>query len=140
MQDIHTLTLEELCSLTNTSKRTVRYYIQIGLVDRPEGEKRGAKYSAGHVEQLLAIKKWKDAGLSLERIRELLAPGSGPDHVPPLRPRQPGEVSVHSRIYLAPGVELTIDPETSGLDPEQVRDLAHRVVQLFQDISPREAT
>ncbi len=55
------------------NKRTVRYYIQKGLVDRPEGVGKGAFYSHTHLEQLLAIRKWKTAGLSLERIQDILA-------------------------------------------------------------------
>ena len=59
-------------TLVDLPKRTVRYYMQIGLVDRPEGLNRGAKYYARHLEQLLGIRKWQEAGLSLDRIRELL--------------------------------------------------------------------
>ena len=35
-------TLDELGSLVELPRRTVRYYIQIGLVDRPDGVGRGA--------------------------------------------------------------------------------------------------
>ena len=61
--------LSELCVLAGLPPRTVRYYIQIGLVDRPQGETRAARYGARHLEQLLQIKKWTAAGVSLERIR-----------------------------------------------------------------------
>ena len=56
-------------------RRTVRYYIQEGLVDRPAGAKRGAYYTKHHVEQLMTIRTWQRAGLSLERIRELVSDG-----------------------------------------------------------------
>ena len=64
--------LEELCSLTDLPKRTVRYYIQIGLMDRPEGETKGAFYLASHLEQLVEIKRLTQAGVNLERSREVL--------------------------------------------------------------------
>jgi DNA-binding transcriptional MerR regulator len=54
------------------NKRTVRYYIQKGLVDRLEGVGKGAFHSRSHLEQLLSIRKWKAAGLSRERIQEIL--------------------------------------------------------------------
>ena len=73
--------LAELCVLADLSPRTVRYYVQIGLVDRPQGETRAARYGTLHLEQLLLIKKWTAAGLSLERIRELLHGEQAP--VPP---------------------------------------------------------
>ena len=64
--------LADLCVLADLTPRTVRYYVQIGLVDRPEGETRAARYGPQHLEQLLLIKKWTAAGISLERIRDLL--------------------------------------------------------------------
>jgi DNA-binding transcriptional MerR regulator len=77
--------IDELAALAELPRRTVRYYIQQGLVDRPIGEKRAAYYTAVHLEQLLTIRKWQHAGLSLDRIREILA---GPDAtlMPPARP------------------------------------------------------
>ena len=85
--------LAELCVLADLPVRMVRYYIQIGLVDRPEGETRAARYGARHLEQLLLIRKWTAAGVALERIRELLHGELAP--VPP-RPRAPGSVEVCS--------------------------------------------
>ena len=70
---IKKFTIDEICALVEMNKRTVRYYIQKGLVDRPEGIGKGAFYSHAHLEQLLAIRKWKAAGLSLERIQDILA-------------------------------------------------------------------
>jgi len=63
--------IDELSTLAGVTPRTVRYYIAEGLVDRPEGEKRGSHYLRRHLEQLLVIRRWTDAGLSLERVREL---------------------------------------------------------------------
>ena len=54
--------LADLCVLADLPPRAVHYYVQIGLVDRPEGEKRAARYGAAHLEQLLLIKKWTAGG------------------------------------------------------------------------------
>ena len=133
-----TFTLDQLCALVEMPKRTVRYYIQQGLVDRPEGANRGARYAARHVEQLLAVRKWKDAGLSLERIGELLAaPGQG--EMPPPRPRRLGDLEVWSRLHIADGVELSIEPSRAGLDPAQVRELTRRILRACTDLTaPKE--
>ena len=64
-----TYTLDGLCTLAELPKRTVRYYIQLGLVDRPVGETRAAHYTSHHLEQLLQIRKWSEAGVSLERVK-----------------------------------------------------------------------
>ena len=136
MTEDRTYTLDELCTLVDLPKRTVRYYMQIGLVDRPEGLNRGAKYFTRHLAQLLAIRKWQDAGLSLERIRELLAV---PDpEAPPLRPRAAGSVEVWSHLLVAPGVELHVEPGQAGLAPEQVRALFRAVMAAYAHINKGE--
>jgi DNA-binding transcriptional MerR regulator len=95
---------------------------------------RGAHYGPRHAEQLVAIKKWQAAGLSLERIRELLAPQGEAGLVPPPRPRQAGTVEVWSHLVVADGVELTLEPTRAGLTPEQVREFAQGVMALFHQI------
>ena len=124
--------LADLCVLADLSIRTVRYYIQIGLVDRPEGETRAARYGPRHLEQLLQIRKWTEAGVSLERIRDLLHGETAP--VPP-RPRLPGSVEVCSHLLVADGVELVIEPGRAGLSPEQVRRLVAGVMQVYGDVT-----
>ena len=130
-----TFTLDELCTLVDLPKRTVRYYAQLGLVDRPEGETRAARYGPRHVEQLLQIRKWTEAGLSLERVRELLVGGAPP--VPP-RPRGPGTVEVWSHLVIADGIELTLEPTRAGLSPEAARAFFNGALALYQDIHRKE--
>ena len=135
-----TFTLEEICALVGMNKRKVRYYIQHGLVDRPEGTGgKGAFYTQKHLEQLLSIAKWKEAGLNLERIKELTGSGekAGERILPPPRPRKPGSVEVWSHIHLADGVELHLEPERSGLSPEQIRELARSVMSTLEQIRGR---
>ena len=128
------LTLDELCALVETPRRTVRFYIQSGLVDRPEGETKAARYTRAHLEQLLTIKKWQQAGLSLERIGELLAkPGVGV--LPPPRPRGPGTVEVWSHLVVTDGIEISVEPSRAGLSPEQVRKILRGVMALHQQLT-----
>ena len=126
-----TFSLDELCALTDLTKRTVRYYVQIGLVNRPEGETRAAKYSPQHLEQLLLVKKWTTAGVSLDRIRELLQGGSAPV---PERGRVPGSIEVCSHLHVAEGVELVIEPTRAGLTPEQLRHFVRAVMSAYEQI------
>ncbi|MFN3792226.1 MerR family transcriptional regulator [Massilia sp.] len=129
--------IDELCGLTGLPKRTVRYYIQIGLVDRPEGETRAARYTQKHLEQLLAIRRWTQEGLSLERIRELL---SGATQPPPGRPDRAGTVEVWSHLIVSEGVEVRLDPARAGLSPEQSRQFFAAVMAAFQQIKPEDPT
>ena len=125
-------TLDELCVLVELPRRTVRYYMQIGLVDRPEGETRAARYFQKHLDQLLTVKKWAQAGMSLERIREVLEAERQPQL--PFPQRRPGSVEVWSHLLIADGVELKIEPGRADLSPEQVRELLRRVTTALDEI------
>lgn len=87
-----------------------------------------------HLEQLLIIRKWQRAGLSLERIRELSSATVAAEDLPPERPRRPGDITVRSHVLLRPGVELVIQPGEAGLTPEAVRALAKQVSALFDQL------
>lgn len=129
--DATKFSLDNLCSLSDTAKRTVRYYIQIGLIDGPIGSTKAAHYLPKHLDQLLTVRKLSDAGVSLERIRDVLS-GEAPP-VPPRR-RQPGSVEVRTHLFIADGIELEISPEQAGLSPEQVRTLLRAFIKTYQDL------
>lgn len=130
-EDSPRFSLDDLCSLSDTPKRTARYYMQIGLVDGPIGSTKAAHYLPRHLEQLLTVRKLSDAGVSLDRIREVLS-----GEAPPVPPRQlkPGSVEVRSHLFIAEGVDLEISPERSGLSPDQIRTLVRAVMQAYQDL------
>jgi DNA-binding transcriptional MerR regulator len=132
VDNARTFTLDEIAVLAELPRRTVRYYIQTGLVDRPQGIGKGAWYTQQHVEQLLQVRKWQLAGLSLERIAEVLKNAiTGP--LPPA-PRRSGTVEVWSHLVVADGVEVLMDPSRSSLTPEQVRAFFRTVTEAYQQI------
>lgn len=136
MNQAKTFTLEELSALVELPRRTVRFYIQSGLVERPQGLGKGAYYTQEHVEQLLLVRKWQLAGLSLERIGEVLKrPESG--DLPPT-PRRAGTVEVWSHLVVADGVELNLEPGRAGLTPEQVRAFFRGVTKLYEQLHESE--
>ena len=126
-----TFSLDELCTLTDLPKRTVRYYMQMGLVDRPIGETRAAHYLTAHLDQLLKVKQLSDAGISLERIADIQ---NGEELQIPIRPRKPGDIQVKSHIHVAPGIELQISPEEADMSTEQIRALVKAVMKTIQEI------
>ena len=126
--------LDELCSLLGLTKRTIRFYMQEGLVSRPEGQKRGSYYLDTHLQQLQQIQAWQKAGYSLDRIRELLEDGATPgETLVPLR-AQRGDVQVWSRIHIAPGVELSIEPQQAGLTPDETRALYRKIAEIIDQL------
>jgi len=123
--------IDELSTLAGVTPRTVRYYIAEGLIDRPQGEKRGAHYVRRHLEQLLLIRRWTDAGMSLDRVRELSA-GAPEDPAP--RSTAPGSVEVWSRITVADGLEVHVEPGRAGLPADQVRSLIRGITALYRQV------
>ena len=128
------LSLDEVCALVDLPRRTVRYYIQLGLVDRPVGETRAAQYGASQVEQLLKIRTWTEAGVSLERVRELLSDAPPPV---PARPRGSGTVEVWSHQVVADGLEIALEPGRAGLTPEEVRAFFKGTIALYANIKKK---
>ena len=131
-------TIDELCTFAGMNKRKIRYYIQRGFVDRPEGTGKGAFYTSTHLQQLLSISKWKNAGLSLKRIQEIFA---GEKNIiqsgkplPPPRLKKQGEIELWSHQFIDNGVELHIEPNQAELSPDQVRNLFREAIKLCKKI------
>jgi len=129
--DQQKFSLEELCKLTDFSVRTVRYYMQLGLVDRPIGETRAAHYTQKHLDQLILIKRLTDSGISLERVGEVMAGGEPP--ISTAR-KQPGSIEVKSHLFIAPGIELQISAEEAGMSPEQLRSLIKEIISITSKV------
>jgi len=70
--EIKQYTIEDLCELTGFSRRTIRYYVQEGLIDPPAGRGRGGFYFDSHLDKLLKIKSLQDRGLRLSAILPVL--------------------------------------------------------------------
>ena len=99
--------IDELADLGGVSRRTVRYYVQEGLLPAPLGVGRGRHYGQSHLDRLLEVRAQQEAGLSLDEIRARRAPASSVDkaarRLSQLVPR-----SAWRRLELAPGVELHV--------------------------------
>jgi DNA-binding transcriptional MerR regulator len=131
--DQPTYSLDQLAELAGVNRRTVRYYIQLGLLDSPEGQTRAAHYTWQHLKQLLEVRGYTEQGFSLERIGALMR---GDDTPPPAASlTRPGSVRVHSHIHLSDGVELVIEPGQAGLTPEQLRRFAREAIAAYARIT-----
>ena len=64
--------IEYLAQKARVSRRTVRYYIQRGLLPPPLGQKRGSYYTEFHLDRLLLIVKLAAKGMPLIRIKTAL--------------------------------------------------------------------
>ena len=129
-----TFNLDQLSALTDLPLRTIRYYIQLGLVDRHEGDRKHARYTQKHLDQVLQVRAMADQGMPLERVKQLM---NGITTPPPL-PKAAGDISVISKVFIAPGVELHVEPQIAGLSPEKLRLFVRSVLTTWEEINASE--
>ncbi len=65
--------IEVLAEKTETTRRTIRYYVQRGLIPKPEGGGRGHYYTDEHLERIKQIQRLSAQGVPLEVIKRLLS-------------------------------------------------------------------
>jgi DNA-binding transcriptional MerR regulator len=115
-------TIGELSELGGVSRRTVRYYVQEGLIPPPAGLGRGAHYRREHLEALLRVKSMQERGLALEEIRLALSSGK-----PRAAVAAESTLSVSrshwSRIEILPGLEIQVGSRYQVPPPAKLEEL-----------------
>jgi DNA-binding transcriptional MerR regulator len=112
----------DLADLGGVSRRTVRYYVQEGLLPAPLGVGRGNHYGAAHLERLLKVKALQENGRTLDEIRHALLQRSRRTEQP-VAPPAP-ERAIWRRLTLAPGVELNVAGDVRLPSPGKLGELA----------------
>jgi DNA-binding transcriptional MerR regulator len=74
MQTETTHSLNDLADQAGVTPRTVRYYIQHGLLPPPHGAGPGTNYDHGHLNRLRLIRRLQKSHLPLAEIRKKLKP------------------------------------------------------------------
>ncbi len=112
MSEIDRYTIEDLVARTGFSRRTIRFYVQEGLLEPPAGRGRGGFYYDSHLARLELIKSLQAQGLKLSAIRERLVQGvEGATAVLQASPQEPLAPPVRETwagFDVAPGLELWI--------------------------------
>src|SRR5262245_8808285 len=116
--------IEELATLGGVSRRTVRYYVQEGLIPPPLGLGRGNHYTPEHLEQLLRVKALQENGRTLVEIRRVLGQVSNRSSVAESKREELPPRSLWRRITVMPGVELHLASTVRLPPPARLRELA----------------
>jgi DNA-binding transcriptional MerR regulator len=119
--------IDELADLGGVTRRTVRYYVQEGLLPEPLGLGRGRHYGPAHLERLLRVKALQEQGLPLTAVRETLAgTRAGRAALPrsAVAPARHVPRSAWSRLELLPGVELHMPSGHRVPPPGKILELA----------------
>lgn len=104
--DPEPLDLLELSDRAKVSPRTIRYYIQQGLIPAPETRGPGAHYGPEHVDRLRLIRRLQQEHLPLSEIRkriEKLSPGEVKRLLEQEPERPPTSASEYVRKVLSEG-------------------------------------
>jgi DNA-binding transcriptional MerR regulator len=119
----------ELAELGGVSRRTVRYYVQEGLIPAPLGLGRGGHYTEEHLETLLRVKQMQEQGLPLMEVRERL---TGPKR----RMGNPDVLQLPrelwTRIPLLPGLEIHMSQDLKLPAPQKLQEIVELCRQRFR--------
>ena len=115
--------IDELADLGGVSRRTVRYYVQEGLLPAPLGVGRGRHYGRSHLDRLLEVKAQQEAGLSLDEIRSRRTPPPGGGKPGAARRPSPSRAAPGAGSTLAPGVELHVANDVKLPAPGRLEEL-----------------
>jgi len=108
-------TIQDLCELTGYTRRTIRYYIQEGLLDPPAGRGRGGFYYDSHLKRLREIRALQEKGYPLAEIQTLFRKGATPEPVPVRE--------VWVRVPLMEGVELHVSRDASEREGKKIDEI-----------------
>ena len=135
--------IAELAALGGVTRRTVRYYVQEGLLPAPLGVGRGQHYGPAHLERLLQVKELQERGRTLSEIRSGDGESSpdarvaaSSDTGPPALSRSLSR-SVWRRLAMLPGVELHVAAGVR-LPPSEQLDQITRALRRAFSVSPDE--
>ena len=66
------LTIEDLANQSGLPLRTLRFYIQEGILQRPDTRGKFARYSQQHLDRIELIRRLKDLRTPIQEIKQML--------------------------------------------------------------------
>uniref|UniRef100_A0A7C3WHD9 MerR family transcriptional regulator n=1 Tax=Desulfobacca acetoxidans TaxID=60893 RepID=A0A7C3WHD9_9BACT len=127
----------ELAERAGVSRRTVRFYVALGLISPPLGRGRGRHYTDQHLQEILTIRRLQAKGISLaeiqarkERTGTVVLPGE---------PKPPElQAQLVTRISLGEGVVLEFAHDLAALTPSEMQEIARRCREVIPHAKGRE--
>lgn len=114
MKDIK-YTIDDLCELTGLSRRTVRYYVQEGLIEPPAGRGRGGFYYDSQLKKLFQIKSLQEKGMGLTAIMSYLKEET---HEETSYVRE-----IWVKYVISPGIEMHVRRDIEEKDGKNISEL-----------------
>ena len=108
-------TIQELSDLTGFSIRTIRFYVQEGLIDPPAGRGRGGFYFDSQLNQLRQIRTLQEKGMKLSSIVSYLK-GGDVQETETIR-------DVWVKYEIAPGLEIHVRRDLEEREGKKVLEI-----------------
>lgn len=118
--------ISELAALSGVSTRTIRYYIQEGLLPQPEIRGKYAVFTDEYMHRLRLIKYLKDAYLPLNKIKELLDTLTESQVIPLLNEFEADPVNALASLQALP---VFIQDASNALYPDMMDNRALNYIQ-----------
>jgi DNA-binding transcriptional MerR regulator len=136
-------TIEQLSELTGFPIRTIRFYIQQGMIPASAGRGLGAGYDDSHLEPLLEIHRLQTEGVQLSAIRTRLArpatacqrevTAMSMEEVPVAKAASRPALETCHRFRLADGCEVMVTEAFRRQHPECFAVLSAAIHQLERE-------
>ncbi|MDP2156938.1 MAG: MerR family transcriptional regulator [Nitrospirota bacterium] len=124
----HNYTIDDISSLSGYPRRTIRYYVEIGLIEPPAGRGRGGFYNDSHLSKLHRIRAHQDKGIGLASITSMLkAEGIGMEE---------SNRDIWVRFDIAPGIEISVRKDREERDRKRINE----IVRMAKAIAEQEGS
>jgi len=110
-----THTIDQICEMTGYSRRTIRYYVQIGLIEPPAGRGRGGFYNDSNLTKLRQIKTLQEKGMNLAAITAMLKSGKVPF--------ESYVRDVWVKYEISPGIEISVRKDVEEGNRKMIFDM-----------------
>jgi DNA-binding transcriptional MerR regulator len=119
--------IETLSELSGLTKRTVRYYIELGLLTPPVGSCRGSYYTESHLSKLAQIKRLSSQGVPLTQMKAIISAESCKSDFNFV---QEIEITRWERAMICEGVELSF--KHNSLNKQELCRISSFIQELFE--------
>lgn len=112
--------IETLAKKADVTVRTIHFYVQRGLLPRPEGGGRGHYYTDVHLERLKQIQKWREQGVPLEKMKEQFSGERNWSVATPATPASTEYTKASQWTRISLGTDIEVNFRRGALSQEDV--------------------
>ncbi len=118
-------TIDELAEKTGYSRRTIRYYVQEGILEPPAGRGRGGFYNDSHLATLRRVRAQQEQGLTLSTMVRF--------NKSEAEPQSATTREVWARYEVIPGLELHVSRDLEGRELRKLLEIVRMARAIMKE-------